>query len=271
MGVVIGLAGKGSTGKTTLAAALVRTALAWMPTADDGERSLLVVDVDPHQSLTEVLGHTGCTTVGQVRSQYERALLSGETARLDETREAMLERVMGMTSVVAATGYDFLSLGQWELPGSQCTPNRVLSRALVHLTSQYRLVILDNEAGIEHLGRYADVPMDALVIVTTPDQMAQHVTEKILAQAMRLPQPPRQLHLVINRVRERDTQAVARIMAWAASAGVALIGVVPEAPTDPMTLGRDAAWHTRVREHWTQLLEMVVPARVGQERERMRS
>ena len=180
MTITIALAGKGSAGKTTLLPSLRAAAAARRP----AERRL-VVDADPHQSLTTLLGHQGCPTVAGLRSAYERELLTGAALREDESREAFLEARMGQEAVVTTPGDDFLSLGQWELAGSQCTPHRVLARAVGGLLTRYDLVLIDHEAGVEHLGRYATMPLDALVIVATPERMSLDVAGRIAASARR--------------------------------------------------------------------------------------
>jgi CO dehydrogenase maturation factor len=254
MTITIALAGKGSSGKTTLLPSLLAAATAFRPT----ERRL-VVDADPHQSLTTLLGHTGVTTVAALRSAYERTLLTGTALREDDTREAFLEARMGAEARLTASGYDFLSLGQWELAGSQCTPNRVMARALAGLLAHYDLALLDHEAGVEHLGRYASVPLDALVIVSTPERMALDVAERIHASAMRLREPPRRSYLLLNRVRAGDLgkRHVRDALARCDQAGVHVLGTVREADDEPHTLPAAHPWHAQLPPIWDTLLRQV--------------
>jgi len=254
MSLTIAFAGKGSAGKTTLLPSLLQAATRARP-----DERRLVVDVDPHQSLTGILGHTGCRTVGQLRSAYERQLLTGAALRLDESREAFLEARMGAEALVTTPGYDFLALGQWELAGSQCTPNRVLARALAVLLARYDLTLLDNEAGIEHLGRYASVPLDALVIVTTPERLSLAVAERIWEQATRVRSAPRRTVLLLNRVRagDLDRPHVAAALHQFGQAGVPVLGAVREAPDEPHLLAPDDPWHAPLAPLWERLLTMV--------------
>lgn len=254
MTITIALAGKGGSGKTTLVPSLLAAL-----TADRLDERRLIVDVDPHQSLTGLLGHAGCPTVGQLRSQYERDLISGAALREDETRETFLEARMGTQAILAMPGYDFLSLGQWELPGSQCTPNRVLSRALILCLARYDVALLDNEAGVEHLGRYAAVPLDALIIVATPERMSLDVARRIHATAQQRPHPPRMLALLLNRLRasDRDRPHVQDAVAAFAQAGLPLLGTVSEAEDEPHTLRADHPWHAQVAPVWARLIGQV--------------
>ncbi len=251
MSVTIAFAGKGSAGKTTLLPSLLNTAAALRP-----HERRLVVDVDPHQSLTGILGHTGCLTVGQLRSAYERQLLTGLELRQDETREAFLEARMGQEALLTTPAYDFLALGQWELAGSQCTPNRVMARALAVMLARYDLALLDNEAGVEHIGRYAGVPLDALVIVATPARLSLDVAGRIWESATRLREAPRLGFLLLNRVREGDLARphVADALTLFDQAGVHFLGAVSEADDEPHMLAAGDPWHQQLAPHWSSLI-----------------
>lgn len=254
MSITIAFAGKGSAGKTTLLPSLLNTATELRP-----DERRLVVDVDPHQSLTGILGHDGCMTVGRLRSAYERQLLTGVELRQDETREAFLEARMGQEALLPTPGYDFLALGQWELAGSQCTPNRVMTRALAVMLGRYDLALLDNEAGVEHIGRYASVPLDALVIVATPARLSLDVAGRIWESATRLRETPRLGVLLLNRVHPGDMARphVLDALARFDQAGVHLLGTVSEADDEPHTLPADHPWHQQLAPLWRTLLTQV--------------
>lgn len=251
MSVTIAFAGKGSAGKTTLLPSLLNTAAALRP-----HERRLVVDVDPHQSLTGILGHTGCLTVGQLRSTYERQILTGAALRQEETREAFLEARMGQEALLTTPAYDFLALGQWELAGSQCTPNRVMARALAVMLARYDLALLDNEAGVEHIGRYAGVPLDALVIVATPARLSLDVAGRIWESATRLREAPRLGFLLLNRVREGDMARphVADALTLFDQAGVHFLGAVSEADDEPHMLPAGDPWHQQLAPLWSNLI-----------------
>lgn len=252
------LTGKGSSGKTTLAPALLAALRRQRPDA-----RILVLDCDPHQSLTTLLGLELPTTLGRLRSDYERALLRGTELRQDESREAFLEARMGDEALYAADGYDVLALGQWELPGSQCTPNRVMERALDRLLGRYDIAVFDHEAGIEHIGRFVAFPIDDLFIVSTPDRMALDVAARIWATTRALERPVRRPWLLLNRV--RDAAAVAKAMAQPAtrtllSTGVQFLGRIAEAPEPIDDLPADHPWHTAVAGVWPVLAHAAAEA-----------
>lgn len=251
MSMTIAFAGKGGSGKTTLMPSLIHTAYALRP-----DERRIVGDLDPHQSLSTLLGHTSFPTVGAIRSDYERQLLGGAAQRLDETREHFLEARMGEQALLSTPTYDFIALGQWELPGSQCTPNRVMERALAHLLARYDLALLDHEAGIEHIGRYAAIPLDGLVIVSTPERMALDVAQRVWGSVQQLNRRVGSAFLLLNRVRPGDLERsyVSQTVETLTAAGVQYLGAVEEAPDYPDMLPTDDTWWRGIRPIWTRLL-----------------
>lgn len=195
-------------------------------------------------------------TLGQLRSRYERTLLSGEALRPDETREHFIEARMGEEALLPTPGYDFLALGHWEIAGSQCVPNRVMVRALGQLLTRYDVALFDHEAGIEHLGRYASLPLSALVIVSTPDRMALDVARRIWAQTLHLGRPVSAAYLLLNRVRPSDLVRphVRAVLDDLQVAGVTFLGAVPEAPDEPALLAADHPWQVMAESHWAPLV-----------------
>ena len=98
---------------------------------------------------------------------------------------------MGAQALCHSDGFDFLAMGRWELAGSQCTVNRVLERALVELARQYDVVLVDNEAGVEHVGRFASTPIDLLLLMATPEALSLNVAGQIMAHCREVQRPVR--------------------------------------------------------------------------------
>lgn len=254
----IAFAGKGSSGKSTIAA----VALSWL-LSQFAERPL-IIDADPHQSLCTLLSVQPPSSLGSLRSQHERALLTGRDAALrpDETRLAFAERLLADEALHQAEGFDLLALGQWELPGSQCTPNRVLGYALAQLLPRYPLTLIDHEAGVEHIGRFNEVPIDRLVVVATPEALSLDVAGRVLAHARAVGREVRSAALLLNRVQpgDLDDPAVSAALARLEGDGLPLAAALPEsrglrscsrAGSGPLAL--DAA------DPWRIELESVLP------------
>ena len=219
------IAGKGSAGKSTIAA----LALDWL--VRQGCQRPLALDADPHQSLCALLGLQPPATLGALRSQFERALLSGRDPALrpEEDRQAFAERLTDQ-ALYAAPGFDLLALGRWELPGSQCAPNQLLGAALARLLPRYPRVLADHEAGIEHIGRLSRQPIDRLVLVATPEALSLDVAERVLAHAQLVGRPVRAAALLLNRVQSEDLEdpVLAVHIERLARAGAPLLGALPE-------------------------------------------
>ena len=188
--MLIATAGKGSAGKTLIAASVLG-ALTMEP------RRILVVDADVHESLVEVLGQGPVTSVGSLRSALEAQLA---TLAWDESRVEALEAGMGELVLAKRVGYDLLAMGHWAPPGSQCTVNRSLDRSLAALMGRYDLVLVDHEAGMEQMGRYSALPIDRLLLVVQPEVSFVRVASRILDRAREVRRPILGCTVILNRV-----------------------------------------------------------------------
>ncbi|HEC99166.1 MAG TPA: carbon monoxide dehydrogenase [Proteobacteria bacterium] len=152
---VIAMAGKGGTGKTTVAALLIRYLL------NKNLVPVLVVDADANANLNELLGLKVERTLGQIRDEMKTAVPTGMT------KETYIEYKM-QEALIESRGFDLLVMGQPEGPGCYCAANNLLAKYLEILTKNYRTVIVDNEAGMEHLSRLNLREIDILISVSDP-------------------------------------------------------------------------------------------------------
>lgn len=218
------LAGKGSSGKSVLLPYLLNYLRGrYAP--------VLVVDADPHQTATRLLGTSATTTLGLLRSTYESERSRAGDEALWETRAEHAERLMGDMALAQENGYDFLAMGRWSEPGSQCTVNRTLERALTQIASRYNIVLTDNEAGLEHIGRFA-YQIDVLLLVAQPDPLFLDVAAQIIQRAQETHRTIRALRLILNRVQEGDLEDEG-VRAWLETLmalGAPLAVALPESP-----------------------------------------
>lgn len=186
MSKIITFSGKGGVGKTTT------TALLLDELARAGYQGrLLVVDGDPATTLYLALGLTPPTqTLADVRdglqldAQTLRALPNGQTPAQFVARQLLAGHVLERRHL-RRMGFDLLTLGWGEgRPGCYCNLNNALSQVLAHLWSQYELIIIDNEAGLEHLSRYRLRQVDLFVTVVT-DQLASLIVGQRLESVAR--------------------------------------------------------------------------------------
>ena len=217
---ILAVAGKGGSGKTTLAALLVRALL------ERGRTPVLAVDADPASNLGEALGVTVGTTLGAAVEEFygERA-----AAPPGMTKEALLE--MRFASVIEERrGFDLLSMGRGEGPGCYCSVNNTLRALVERLTGSYRAVVIDNEAGLEHLSRRTARRIDVLLVVSDFAVRGLRAARDVsgLVDELRLDVGSRML--VVSRAPAdpaRRAEALPRLLAAAGDLGLEIGGVVP--------------------------------------------
>jgi len=147
-------AGKGGTGKSTLAALTVRYL------KEKGLSPILAVDADPNFCLPELLKIPSFETLAEVR---EKALQDKrEGISLDDWLELEINRI-----IEESEGFDLLVMGRPEGSGCYCAINNILKRILQDLSKNYRYIVVDNEAGMEHISRGIVNKIDLLFVVGT--------------------------------------------------------------------------------------------------------
>ncbi len=154
----IGISGKGGTGKSTIAALMVR----WL--SQHKSRSVLAVDADSNVNLNVLLGLEIEDTVGAIREEMKQ----NPTNLPGGMSKAQFLEYKIQTSLVETPDYDLIAMGRPEGPGCYCYANNLLRDILQTLSAQYRYVIIDNEAGMEHLSRRTTLNIDRLLIVSDP-------------------------------------------------------------------------------------------------------
>jgi CO dehydrogenase maturation factor len=192
MTMTIALAGKGGTGKTTLAALLIRYL-----TRRNGH-SVLAIDADPSTNLNLALGLPLVRTVGDIREELLVEAQSG-TVATGMARQDYLNYHLRM-SIEEGDAVDLLAMGRPEGPGCYCPVNHMLRQIVDGLSEHYDYIVIDNEAGMEHLSRRTTKDVDLLLIVTDPTIRGIKAAEGILALAGELDINIKRTALVVNRV-----------------------------------------------------------------------
>ncbi|MDP2993481.1 MAG: AAA family ATPase [Deltaproteobacteria bacterium] len=183
---VIAMAGKGGTGKTTISALLIRYLL------NKNLLPVLVVDADANANLNELLGLKVERTLGQVRDEMKTAVPTGMT------KETYIEYKM-QEALIESKGFDLLIMGQPEGPGCYCAANNLLAKYLEILTRNYRIVIVDNEAGMEHLSRLNLREIDILISVSDPGPRGIMTAKRIADLTTHLDVQVGKKVLIVNR------------------------------------------------------------------------
>jgi CO dehydrogenase maturation factor len=189
MATTIAISGKGGSGKTTLAAMIIRFLL-----AQADRKAVLAVDADPNSCLGVMLGVQPAATVADIREDARAKPPSN--AGMDKVRSVEYEIQQAITE---AEGFDLLTMGRPEGPSCYCAVNNMLRKFLDELSSQYQFVIIDNEAGMEHLSRRTTNNVDLLCIVAEPTSIGALTARRIFDLAKQLPIVVRQIGVIWNR------------------------------------------------------------------------
>ena len=222
MSSTIAVAGKGGTGKTTLAALII----SYLQKA--GKTPVLAVDADPNSNLNEALGvEYGTTVVDTV----DEVMGDGGSVPAGVAKRQVVEYHMN-DALVESSGFDLLVMGRTEGPGCYCHANDLLRGFLEKLSSGYAHVVLDNEAGMEHLSRRTTRNVDTLLIAANPTLTALRSAGRIFEIARKLKLNIDKSYLVINRLNGvaelpgKGTVFASELAAFEES-GLPLLGEVP--------------------------------------------
>ncbi len=221
MSYLIALAGKGGTGKTSIAGLTVRYLL------ERRRGPVLAVDADSNACLNEALGVDVHTTVGALRESSLETIRSGADRPGGLSMEELFEYQIAQ-ALVEAKGFDLLVMGRPEGPGCYCAANNIIRKYTDILSEKYPYVVIDNEAGMEHLSRRTTHKVNLLLMVSDPTVKGVKTAKRISDLIDELKLDIERRVLIINRVSgdERDT-----LIKYAEDLGLDVAGTVPNDPT----------------------------------------
>ena len=153
MSYSIGVAGKGGTGKTTIAGMLISYLV------EKEKTPVLAVDADSNANLNEILGLKVQETLGNAREEMKKGVATGMT------KDVFMEMKLSH-SIIESKGFDLIVMGRPEGTGCYCAANTLLTQYLDRLIDNYRYVVIDNEAGMEHISRMTTNNIDILLIIS---------------------------------------------------------------------------------------------------------
>jgi len=212
----IALAGKGGTGKTTVAGMLIKYLIS------SGKAPILAVDADSNANLNEVLGLEVFDTLGGAREEMKKGVVpSGMTK--DVFMDMKLQQ-----AIIESEGYDLVVMGQPEGPGCYCAANTLLTGFLDKLIGNYPYIVMDNEAGMEHISRLTTSNVDILLIIADTSRRGLQAALRIEELAKSLNIGISKSYLIINQTRNEPSDKVLEIIN---NAGLELAGTIPEDDT----------------------------------------
>jgi len=199
MSIKIAVAGKGGCGKTSITALVIRYL------KKNGKTPILAVDADPNANLGESLGLKVPQTIGRILDDFQHEKISIPSGM---TKEAYLDYKLNET-LVESRGLDLITMGRGQGPECYCYPNTVLKKFIDGLSDNYAYVVMDNEAGMEHLSRKTTDDVDALLLVSNHSVKGVRAIGRILELAAELKLHVKKKYILINMVPDKLDPLVA--------------------------------------------------------------
>jgi len=218
---IIAVAGKGGTGKTTLCGILIDYL------CKNGGAPILAVDADPNSNLNEVLGVGVNTTLGEIREEValtQQGMDDGPVPAGISKQEYMDYRFN--SALTEEDDFDLLVMGRTQGKGCYCFINGLLETQISKFSGKYRYVVVDNEAGMEHISRGVLPAVDTVLLISDCSRRGVQAAGRIAKLVKELGLKPKELKLIINRVPEEGLAQ--GIIDEVSAQGLSLAGTVPQ-------------------------------------------
>jgi CO dehydrogenase maturation factor len=213
MAKIIAFAGKGGVGKTTIGGILLRYLI-----EERKEGPILAVDADPNSNLNEVLGVDVRSTIGEARELMKKDVPQGMT------KDVWFEYKVH-EAIIEGKEFDLLVMGRPEGPGCYCAANSLAKQSIETLKKNYPFVVVDNEAGMEHMSRLVTQDLDYLYVVSDPSPRGLLTAKRIIELIKELRLNIKDWHIIVNRARENDERNIAGL---AQDKGIKIAGFIRE-------------------------------------------
>ena len=213
MPYAIALAGKGGTGKTTIAGFLIKYLV------QKSRTPILAVDADANTNLNEVLGVPIKATLGTAREEMKEGVV-----QQGMTKQMYMEIKLA-EAIVEGNGFDLIAMGRPEGAGCYCAANNLLSIYLEKLINNYPYMVMDNEAGMEHISRLTTNNVDLLLVISDPSIRGIEAAGRINALVDELKVRALKRCLIINQARNGLTEPLQEAIA---KQGLDLAGTIPK-------------------------------------------
>ncbi len=219
MAYTIAIAGKGGVGKTTLCGLLIQHLC--------GTRKgpILAVDADANSNLNEVLGVEVEETIGDIRESVARAeMMEPSPIPKGMSKQDYLSFRLE-SALVEEDDYDMVVMGRTQGSGCYCFVNGLLSAQIAKLSGNYEYIVVDNEAGMEHISRGILPHVDAMILVSDCSRRGIQAVGRIAGLVDECGLKPKAIGLIVNRA--PDGKLAAGVAEEIQKQGLDLIGIVP--------------------------------------------
>lgn len=220
MAHVIAVAGKGGVGKTTLCGMLIQYL------CEQKKGPILAVDADANSNLNEVLGVKVETTLGDVREEIAQAEIAKESPIPKGMSKADYAELRFEDALVEDDDFDLLVMGRTQGKGCYCFVNGLLQSQLAKYQNHYPYIVVDNEAGMEHISRGILPSMQTAILVSDCSRRGVQAVGRIARLIDECGMKPDTVGLIINRAPGGKLNA--GIQEEIENQGLHLLGVVPQ-------------------------------------------
>ena len=187
----IAVAGKGGVGKTTTCGMLIDYL------CKKGRGPVLVVDADANSNLNEVLGVEVETSLGQIREEMAQAELKG-TIPKGMTKADYAEFKFN-SALIEDDDFDMLVMGRTQGKGCYCYVNGVLQSQVAKYAKNYSYIVMDNEAGLEHVARGTLPHVDTMLLISDCSRRGIQAVARIAEMVEEMDLNPGRMGLIVNR------------------------------------------------------------------------
>lgn len=219
----IALAGKGGVGKTTVTGLLINYLCA------KKQGPVLAVDADANSNLNEVLGVEVETTLGSIREEMAQAEMNPNNPIPTGMTKADYAEMKFADALIEGDDYDMLVMGRTQGKGCYCFVNGLLSTQISRYAGNYRYVVVDNEAGMEHVSRGLLPRVDTVILVSDCSRRGVQAAGRIFELVKELDLGASQIKLLINRA--PNGVANEGVLEEVRKTGMELLGVLPQDDT----------------------------------------
>ena len=185
------VAGKGGVGKTTTCGMLIDYL------CKKGDGPVLVVDADANSNLNEVLGVEVETSLGAIREEMAHAELTGAIPK-GMTKADYAEYKFN-SALIEDDDFDMLVMGRTQGKGCSCYVNGMLQSQVAKYAGNYKYVVMDNEAGLEHVARGTLPHVDTMLLISDCSRRGIQAVARVAEMVKELKLNPGQMGLIVNR------------------------------------------------------------------------
>lgn len=190
--MIIAVSGKGGTGKTLVSSLLIKSLMG-------KGKDILAIDADPDSNLPEALGIHVDRSVGDVREELKKDTAEGNIPPEANKWDILDYKIM--ESLLETPEFDLMVMGRPEGSGCYCAVNNILRKIIDRLSANYDIIIIDTEAGLEHLSRRTTQNVDIILMVTDPSKRGILTAKRIEELSKNLDISFKRKYLILNRVK----------------------------------------------------------------------